>query len=84
MVDWLVKLVSGGLISEVGKVVDDLVTSDEEREKLKNELIKLQSESELKFIDLANEYGIGFEYQSCLFANLEYPVAYNYSGLFWG
>ena len=39
---------TGGLIKEVGKVIDNLVTTKEEREKLKLELFRIEREYELK------------------------------------
>jgi len=43
------------IVSSVGKAVDNLVTSDEERLKLQNELMKIRLESELKSAELANQ-----------------------------
>lgn len=46
----------GEVIGKVGEAVDSLVTSDEERLKLRNELIKLQAEVKLKEVELENKY----------------------------
>jgi hypothetical protein len=42
----------GTVVSEVGKAVDSLVTSDEERLKLKNELIIIELQAKLKSEEL--------------------------------
>lgn len=44
------------VVDSVGEAVDKLVTSDEERLKLKNELIKIQSAAKLKEQELDNRY----------------------------
>lgn len=44
IVDWF----SGGVVKEIGKVIDNLFTSDEERIKAKNEVFKVLREKELE------------------------------------
>lgn len=46
---------SGGLVTEVGKVIDNLFTSDEERLKAKNEVFKVLQEQQLKLQQLQTE-----------------------------
>lgn len=46
----------GSVIDSVGNAIDKLVTSDEEREKLKNELEAIRSQKELELESLANDY----------------------------
>lgn len=56
---WFNNVFSGGIsevVDSVGSAIDNLVTSDEEREKLKNELVKIQEDSKLKSKALENEY----------------------------
>jgi hypothetical protein len=43
------------IVDSVGNAIDNLVTSDEEREKLKNELYKIQADRELEFKKIAVE-----------------------------
>lgn len=53
------KLFSSGVsdvVDSVGKAIDSLVTSDEERGQLKNELTKIQKSSELKSKELDMQY----------------------------
>lgn len=55
---WLSELFSssvGSVIESVGKVADSLITSDQERLQLKNELVKIQLEATLKANEQANE-----------------------------
>lgn len=55
---WLTELFSssvGTVIDSVGNAVDKLVTSDQERLQLKNELIKIQLDATLKANEQANE-----------------------------
>ena len=55
---WLSELFSssvGSVIESVGKVADSLITSDEEKLQLKNELVKIQLEATLKANEQANE-----------------------------
>jgi len=49
-------ILTGGLVSAVGKAIDDNITNDEERMALRNELAKITSEHELKSKELENEY----------------------------
>lgn len=44
IVDWF----SSGVVKEIGKVIDNLFTSDEERIKAKNEVFKVLREKELE------------------------------------
>ena len=44
IVDWF----SGGVIKEIGNVIDNLFTSDEERIKAKNEIFKVLKEQQLE------------------------------------
>ena len=46
---------SGGLVSELGKVVDNLFTSDEERINAKNQLFKVLQEQKLELQRLQTE-----------------------------
>lgn len=46
---------SGAIVDSVGSAIDKLVTSDEERLQLKNELVKIQLEATLKANEQANE-----------------------------
>lgn len=55
---WLSELFSssaGAIVDSIGKAADSLITSDEERLQLKNELIKIQLEATLKANAQANE-----------------------------
>lgn len=51
IVDWF----SGGVIKEIGKVIDSLFTSDEERIKAKNEIFKVLKEQQLELQRLQTE-----------------------------
>ena len=51
IVDWF----SGGVIKEIGKVIDTLFTSDEERIKAKNEIFKVLKEQQLELQRLQTE-----------------------------
>ncbi len=44
----ILEFLSGNVISEVGKVIDNLFTNDEERIKAKNEIFKVLKEKELE------------------------------------
>jgi hypothetical protein len=46
----------GSVIDSVGNTIDKVVTSDEERGKLKNELETIRSQKELELQSLANDY----------------------------
>ena len=46
---------SGGLVTEVGKVIDNLFTSDEERLNAKNKVFKVLQEQKLKLQQLQTE-----------------------------
>ena len=46
---------TGGLVKEVGKVIDNLFTSDEERLNAKNEVFKVLQEQKLKLQQLQTE-----------------------------
>ena len=46
---------AGVIIDSVGNAIDKLVTSDEEKLQLKNELVKIQLEATLKANEQANE-----------------------------
>ena len=55
---WLSEIFSssaGAIVDSVGSAIDKLVTSDEERLQLKNELVKIQLEATLKANEQANE-----------------------------
>jgi len=59
---WISEIFSssaGAIVDSVGKAADALITSDQERMQLKNELIKIQLEATLK----ANEQAIAMEGQ---------------------
>jgi len=51
IVDWF----SGGVISEITKVIDELFTSDEERMHAKNEILKVLKEQQLELQRLQTE-----------------------------
>ena len=51
ILDWF----SGGVIKEVGKVIDNLFTTDEERIKAKNEVFKVLKEQQLELQKLQTE-----------------------------
>jgi hypothetical protein len=51
----ILKWFTGGLVSEVGKVIDNLFTSEEERLKAKNEVFKVLQEQQLKLQQLQTE-----------------------------
>lgn len=56
---WLTSLFSSGVddvIGGIGDAIDKLVTSDEERLALKNELFKIKEESKIKEKELENQY----------------------------
>ena len=58
MISWLKGLftsATGEIIEKTGDAIDKLVTSDEERLALKNKLIEIQREADLRTIELANE-----------------------------
>ena len=46
---------TGGLVKEIGKAIDNLFTSDEERLKAKNEVFKVLQEQQLKLQQLQTE-----------------------------
>ena len=55
---WLSEIFStsaGAIVDSVGTAIDKLVTSDEERLQLKNELVKIQLDATLKANEQANE-----------------------------
>ena len=55
---WLSEIFSssaGVIVDSIGKAADSLITSDEERIQLKNELVKIQLEATLKANEQANE-----------------------------
>ena len=55
---WLSEIFSssaGAIVDSVGSAIDKLVTSDQERLELKNELVKIQLEATLKANEQANE-----------------------------
>jgi len=55
---WLSEIFSssaGAIVDSIGKAADSLITSDEERIQLKNELVKIQLEATLKANEQANE-----------------------------
>ena len=51
ILDWF----TGGVIKEVGKVIDNLFTTDEERIKAKNEVFKVLQEQQLELQKLQTE-----------------------------
>ena len=51
IIDWF----SGGVISEVTKVIDELFTSDEERMHAKNEILKVLKDQQLELQRLQTE-----------------------------
>lgn len=56
---WFSNIFSGSVgtvIDSVGNAIDNLVTSDEEKIKLKNELVKIEAEAKLKELELENQY----------------------------
>ena len=46
------KLLSGGLVDSVGKIVDDLHVSEEEKQQAKAKLIELENQIKLKQMDI--------------------------------
>ena len=46
------KLLSGGLVDSVGKIVDDLHVSEEEKAQAKAKLLELENEVKLKQMDI--------------------------------
>ena len=46
----------GGIVDSVGNAIDKLVTNDEERLILRNELQKIQNEADLKSKEIVNAY----------------------------
>ena len=46
---------TGGVVKEVGNVIDNLFTSDEERLKAKNEVFKVLKQQEIELHKLQNE-----------------------------
>ncbi len=44
----ILEFLTGNVIGEIGKVIDNIFTNDEERQKAKNELIKIIQEKELE------------------------------------
>ena len=51
ILDWF----SGGVVKEIGKVLDNLFTTDEERIKAKNEVFKVLQEQQLELQKLQTE-----------------------------
>ena len=51
----ILKWFSGGLVTEIGKVIDNLFTSEEERLKAKNKVFKVLQEQQLKLQELQTE-----------------------------
>ena len=51
----ILKWFTGGLVKEVGNVIDNLFTSDEERLKAKNEIFKVLQEQQLELQKLQTE-----------------------------
>ena len=51
----ILKWFTGGVIKEIGKVIDNLFTSEEERIKAKNEVFKVLQEQQLKLQQLQTE-----------------------------
>ena len=51
ILDWF----TGGVIKEIGKVIDNLFTTDEERIKAKNEVFKVLQEQQLELQKLQTE-----------------------------
>ena len=49
-------ILTGGLVDSVGNAIDKLVTSDEERLSLKNELTKIKEKSSIRAKELENDY----------------------------
>ena len=56
MWDKIIGVFSGNLVKDIGDTIDKLVTSDEERLQLKNELSKIQSSAELELQKLELEH----------------------------
>lgn len=46
----------GEVVEKVGNVIDDLHTSQEEKLKLKAEMLKLEADAKLKAVELENKY----------------------------
>ena len=56
MWDKIIGIFSGNLVKDVGDAIDKLVTSDEERIQLNNELARIQSSAELEIQKLELEH----------------------------
>jgi len=52
----ILDMFTGGVVESVGKAIDSLVTSDEERLQLKNKLVQIESDAKTKAIELENQY----------------------------
>ena len=44
----ILEFLGGNVIKDIGKVIDDIFTNDEERQKAKNELVKIIQQKELE------------------------------------
>lgn len=56
---WITEIFSssvGGVVDSLGDAIDKVVTSDEEKLQLRNELVRIKSEAEKDRIELANRY----------------------------
>jgi len=62
IVDWF----SGGVIKEIGNVIDNLFTSDEERIHAKNEILKVLKEQQLELQRLQTEIIVAEANGNCL------------------
>lgn len=51
----ILEFLTGNVIGEIGKVIDNIFTNDEERQKAKNELIKIIQEKELELQKMQTE-----------------------------
>tara|TARA_R100000951_G_C2610243_1_gene171010 strand:- start:283 stop:681 length:399 start_codon:yes stop_codon:yes gene_type:complete len=51
----IIQWFSGGVISEIGKVIDNIFTNDEERIKAKNEVMKVLKAQELELYKMQTE-----------------------------
>lgn len=51
----ILNFLTGNVIGEIGKVIDDIFTNDEERQKAKNELVRIIQEKELELQKMQTE-----------------------------
>ena len=52
----ILNMVTSGLIDSVGSAIDKIFTNDEERLAMKNKLVSIKADAELKAVELENQY----------------------------